>query len=250
MNFGRVTFKGCYGDKNMMQQFEGSGFGGEGLNNVERPQNYGFRSVPMPPDGSGGPEGHMFGHGGNPGHRIIGAVEDRRHTPYKMPPGSSFQYNHNGEGHYLDDKAGAFTLAGGYGKNADQARASIRHVQKQKQPRIFGAFPNHGSGGGSGGGGGEGQQGGQQGQEYKHQGENPSAELFAEKDHVFGKAEKKLLHENGKGLYTLVDDKHVAIFADKGVVAWVDKDKGLPLVTKPWQVEKYSHEKPTPSSSG
>ena len=67
---------------------------------------------------------------------------------------------------------------------------------------------------------------------------------------MFGKAGKHLLHENNKGLYTLIDDKHVAMFASKGLVAWMDKDADLPLVTKPWQVQKYSHQKPSPSSTG
>lgn len=250
MNFGRVSFSGAHNDQFSMQQFEGTGMSGEGMKNVERPQNYGFRSVPMAADGDGAPEGHMFSHGGNPSHRIIGAVEDRRHSPYKMPAGSSFQYNANGEGTYIDPEKGTFMLAGGYGKNAEKARSSLRHVEKQKQPREFKSMPNHGSGGGGGGqGGGAGGQG-QQEKQYSHQGEKPSSELFTEKGRVFGTAEKSLFHSNKDGLYTLIDDKHVAIFANKETVAWMDKDAGMPFVTKPWQVKSYSHKKPEPSSEG
>jgi len=375
-----------------MQQFEGNGFAGEGMKNTERPENYGFHSVPMQANESGGPEGFMSAHGGNPGHRIVSHISDRRHQPLKMPDGASFQYNANGEGSYVDPKVGSFLIAGGsgggsggsllstsevltpdgfkniallkigdkvinYDRNLQKtgeatliatqshesekklvelkyangclrctddhkiwcetrydyvaastltkgekirvnatefarietdpvvlrltntkvfeievdnnnnffareegttttilvhnqatgggsgARASLRHVEKQKQPRKFGALPNHGSGGG-------GAQQGQQGQQYKHQGDNPSAELFAEKDAVFGKAEKNLLHENSPGLYTLIDDKHVAMFADKGLVAWCDKEAKELFCTKPWKVVDYKHKKPEPSSSG
>ena len=384
MNFGRVAFTGAMGDAHQVQHFEGGGISGESMKNVERPQNYGFRSVPMAADGEGGPEGHMSSHGGNPSHRIIGAVEDRRHTPLKMPAGASFQYNANGEGTYIDPKKGTFMMAGGHGQDASKARSSLRHVEKQKQPREF-----TGIGGGAGclvgttevltpegftniqwlfagrdvisydtatnqmmqskivtvyavesekqiaelrySGGyirctndhkiwsetkkeyvaaealvqgdlirvneiltapvesvtlstpakkptvfdlevdsnhnffvreagtteailvhnQQQQQGGQQGgQQYKHQGDKPSSELFTEKDRLFGTAEKSLFHSNKDGLYTLIDDKHVAIFADEGTVAWMDKDSGKPFVTKPWEVKKYPHKKPSPSSEG
>jgi len=261
LNFSRVMFKGAYDDKYMMQQFEGSGMKDAGMANVERAQDYGFRSVPHAPGtGEGsegwGPMGYATSHGGNPSHQIVSGVEDPRHTPYKMPEGSSFQYTSGGIGTFVDPKIGSFMIAGGHGEKPEDMRASIRHVTKQKQERKLQPLPSHGASGGGGGGvaggasAGRGGQDQQQQQEYKHQGENPSAELFAEKDAVFGKAEKNLLHENGKGLYTLIDDKHVAIFASQDLVAWVDKDAGMPLVTKPWRVMDYSHKKPSPSSKG
>jgi phage gp45-like len=261
LNFGRVMFKGCYDDQYMMQQFEGSGMKDAGMAHVERAQDYGFRSVPMPPgqgEGSAGwgPMGYAVAHGGNPSHQIVSGVEDPRYTPYKMPQGSSFQYNHGGEGTYVDKEAGSFMLAGGYNEKADQARASIRHVTKQQQSRQLKPLPMHGASGGGGGGvegganAGRGGGGQQQQQQYKHQGESPSSEIWAEKDRVFAKAAKSHLFEHTAGLHTLVDDKHVAIFASKEVVAWVDKQSGLPLVTKPWQVRDYPYQKPTPSSTG
>lgn len=391
LNFGRVTFKGAYGDQHMMQQFEGSGFSGEGMKHIERPQNYGFRAVPMQKDESGGPEGFMSAHGGNPGHRIVSHIEDRRHTPLKMPAGASFQYNANGEGSYVDPKVGSFLIAGGSGggsggsvlsttevltpdgfKNigllkvgdevvnydrnlkrsgvapvisiithesekklvelrypingrlrctsdhkiwsetrydyvaaetltrgeqirvndksfaqleddprilrltgtkvfeietdgnhnffardegtsetilvhnqatggGSQARASLRHVQKQKQPRQMQSLGALGAAAGAA----QSLIG-----QFKHQGENPTSELFAEMNNLFGKAEKNILHELTQGLYTLVDDKHVAMFADKGLVAWCDKEAKELFCTKPWKISKYDKEKPSPSSSG
>jgi hypothetical protein len=252
LNFSRVMFKGAYGDKYMMQQFEGSGMKGAGMANIERAQDYGFRSVPHAPgtgEGSAGwgPMGYATSHGGNPSHQIVSGVEDPRHTPYKMPEGSSFQYSSGGIGTFIHPKLGSFMMAGGHGEDKDKQRASLRHVTKEAQPRKLQALPGHGGGGGGGSASG-GQQQGQQDDKYAHQGSNPSSEIFTEKDGLFATAVKNLLHEHSKGLYTLIDDKHVAMFASKELVAWVDKDKGLPLVTKPWQVQEYSHKKPSPTS--
>jgi hypothetical protein len=242
INFGRVMFKGAYEDKYMMQQFEGSAFKGEGQKHIERPQNYGFRSVPLPPDDNGGPTGYVFSHGGNPSHRIVGAVEDDRHTPYKMPAGSSFQYNHGGEGTYIDNEKGSFMMAGGYNEKADQARSSIRHVTKQKQPRQYQPLPKHGAGGG--------QQQGQQGQQYKHQGDDPSGEVFVEKDRAFSRGAKSALMEINSGKqWTISDDQHSGIIAkSKENVIWVDQTNCYS--TKPIQVKDYPYSKPSPSSSG
>lgn len=244
MNFGRVAFTGAHGDAGMVQEFQGGGISGESMQHIERPQNYGFSAVPMAADKDGSPEGHMFSHGGNPGHRIIGAVDDRRHRPLKVPEGASYQYAAGDIGTLVDPKGGCFMVAGGSGEKPEDQRASLRWAKKEKQPREFSQLPNYGSGGG----------GGQQAQgkdsKYQHEGENPTSELFAENDRLFGKASKSALHETDGGLYTLVDDKHVAIFASKELVAWVDKEAGKPFVTKPWEVKDYSHKKPSPSSSG
>jgi len=253
LNMGRVMIQDSYGDKYMMQQSKGSGMAGDGMAHTERPQNYGFRSVPHGPgkddksddpmkSSKWGPEGYAMSHGGNGSHKIIGVVEDRRHTPYEMPEGSSFQYTSGGIGSFVHPKLGSFMMAGGSGDDKDKQRASLRHVEKKAQPRKLQSMPDHGGGGGAAAGGEQGKN------KYAHQGENPSSEIFTEKDGLFGTAKKHLLHEQSQGLYTLIDDKHVAMFASKELVAWVDKDAGLPYVTKPWQVKDYPHKKPSPSS--
>ncbi len=239
---------GSINDSSLMQQSDGGHMAGESSKKVERVQHYGFTAVPMGPNKGGegtdssnpmegggwGAESHTMYNGGNRGHPVIMGIDDRRHRWRDLQPGESAQHDHQGQGTYIANH-GSYMIAGGHGENKDKARASIRWVEKQQQP-----YPD-GMGKGSST---------QGAKDHQHQGDDPSAEFFAEKDRTFAKAAKSLLHEHTDGLYTLVDDKHVAMFASSGTVAWMDKSSGKPKVTKPWEVEKYPYSKPSPTSTG
>jgi len=59
---------------------------------VERVQNYGFTSFPLP-----GAEGVMVCVSGNRDHGLVISLDDRRHRPKNLQPGESAQYDDLGQ---------------------------------------------------------------------------------------------------------------------------------------------------------
>jgi phage baseplate assembly protein V len=78
---------------------------------VERLQNYGFTSVPLP-----GAEGIALAVGGSRNHAVVIAVDDRRHRKIGMQPGESALYTDEGDyvilkrGRIVEVKAGTEVL--------------------------------------------------------------------------------------------------------------------------------------------
>jgi phage baseplate assembly protein V len=58
---------------------------------IERFQDYGHTSVPLP-----GAQHIVLSIGGDPGHRVVIAVEDDRYRPRDLKPGESALYSHTG----------------------------------------------------------------------------------------------------------------------------------------------------------
>ena len=106
---------------------------------VERIQNYGFTSVPLPRDKEGGGGSQVDGgekqggpaaeavvvyQGGQRNHPVIVAVEDRRHRPRGLKPGENAQYDDQGQMNYLA-REGNFLVS--------PKLVSMRHAKKDKQ---------------------------------------------------------------------------------------------------------------------
>ena len=65
---------------------------GEILDRVERFQDYGITSVPLPPDDAGAAEAVLLAVGGNRQHPLALAVADRRYRPAGLAPGEVCLY--------------------------------------------------------------------------------------------------------------------------------------------------------------
>lgn len=244
--------------------------------NVERCQAFGFSATPLKQsddkqqgqgqdsgggggDGGGGEEAGSMGEqgkqpqgeaaeviiaylNGSRSHPVIIGIDDRRHRPYMIPPGGSFQYDQNAQGNYIhpdkgvfvlavDDEeqqqgggsgGGASTLAAGGASGGQQKKerfASLRHVQKEKQSRKIQKKGGSSSGGGSGGGGasaggasvsalaasgGDSSGGGQQ-KEHKHEGEKVNTEVRTSKGKIEFYADDTLcgFYDKSKKRWTL-----------------------------------------------
>jgi phage gp45-like len=163
-------------DNPMMQELHLDGMVSEFRGAIERIQHFGFTSTPLPRDeqqsqGSGngaggnglanikGPaaEGICLMVGGQRNHPVCIAIDDRRHRPMGLKPGENAQYDDLGQmtllrrtGLYLlssDDVQPQQSSGGGSQQQQQQARmASLRHVQKPKQPRPSDQQQSAGSG--------------------------------------------------------------------------------------------------------
>jgi len=179
-------------DATMMQESSLDSFHSHKRDRVEAPQNYGFSSAVLPRDDKQGQNNQQQTSGGDysksdikgesaeamivspggSGHWIALAMDDRRHRPRNLPDGASIQYGPNGypnkdNGHtasYIKPGEGIFLLT------ADN-QASLRHVNKKKQPRP--QAQNQGQG-----------QQQQQEEEYKHEGDSVNTEVRCTKDAI------------------------------------------------------------------
>ena len=89
-------------DDPKMQEVDVNGLHDETKTGVERFQNYGFSSVPLPPskDDKGvmrHAEAIVLSGSGNRSHPIVIGVDDRRHRPKKLKPGESVFYDDLGQ---------------------------------------------------------------------------------------------------------------------------------------------------------
>ena len=89
-------------DDPKMQEVDVNGLHDETKTGVERFQNYGFSSVPLPPsmDDKGvmrHAEAIVLSGSGNRSHPIVIGVDDRRHRPKKLKPGESAVYDDQGQ---------------------------------------------------------------------------------------------------------------------------------------------------------
>ena len=116
-------------DDHNMQELSGEFMKGESRKRIERPQNYGFTSslLPADKDGKKGPEAIISFVGGDRSHPIASVVDDRRHRPYGLEPGENAQYDDQGQMTLLA-RDGAYVMS-------TKGQASLRHVEKQTQPR-------------------------------------------------------------------------------------------------------------------
>ena len=85
-------------DSKKMQLIDARGFQGEYFKAVERPQSYGFKSVPVDPDENGGKASEVvIGFiNGNRAHPIVLAEGDRRTYPTNWEKGESGLWHHKG----------------------------------------------------------------------------------------------------------------------------------------------------------
>lgn len=95
-------------DETLWQEGDVDLYWGERRTRVERIQNYGFTSVPMPPSSEGGRQRHaevITGSlTGSRSHQMILAVDDRRHRRRGMQPGEVAMYGQraqNGDQNYV-----------------------------------------------------------------------------------------------------------------------------------------------------
>lgn len=224
-------------DTTMMQSMNGSVMKGEGVQDVEAPQNYGFSSVVLPATkGKDGQieqcaEGFMSFMGGNRSFPVCSIMDDRRHRPMGLKPGENSQYDDIGQmtlmrrnGLYLlsldsEDEsksqgggaAGGLAAEGGGQKKKVERMVSLRHVEKKKQERNF----NQGGGqGGQGGNGGSAatlsveQRAAQKAaqkkkaEDFKHEGETVNTEVRCTKNRIEFRAGDKVV-----GYYDVKEDK-------------------------------------------
>lgn len=191
-------------DNHLMQEFAGSFMKGEARKAIEAPQNYGFTScVRAATRGKDGQieecaEGFMSFLGGSRSFPICGLMDDRRYRPWSMKEGECAQYDDLGQmtllrrtGLYLlsldsaDDSqsssSGSTTPAtrdsGGGGGQTVARMVSVRHVEKQKQPRPSGAQGAQGAAGSQ-------QSGQQSGRDFKHEGETVNMEMRVTKSRI------------------------------------------------------------------
>jgi phage gp45-like len=172
----------------MMQEMHLDFFNNDSRKNIERVQDYGFTSTPIPrskkegqQQQSGGSSGNaqpeqpkgeaaealvMF-QGGQRNHPVIVGIDDRRHRPRLLKPGENAQYDDIGQMSLLRRGFAALLSHDGedYEGNKKERFASLRHVVKKKQERPK-------SSGASGGG-----QQQQQEQDFKHEGEQVNTEV-------------------------------------------------------------------------
>lgn len=210
-------------DNPMMQELHFDGMNSDGRDKVERMQNYGFSSTPLPRDvqqgiqqvagAVGGQVGDAIGKilgpaaegicmfmGGQRNHPVCIGVDDRRHRPMGLQPGENAQYDDIGQMTLLRR---AFTAVLSLdSKDATTGKmverfASLRHVNKEKQKRPKSSGKGQGNGGSSGGAdpGGAGPgllaaDGGTQGgqtqdqSKYQHEGESVNTEVRCTKDRI------------------------------------------------------------------
>jgi len=212
-------------DDSMMQEMSGNFMKGESGSEIESPQNYGFSSVVRPAKkGQDGQieesaEGFISFMGGNRSFPVCGVMDDRRYRPRGLKPGENSQYDDIGQmtllrrsGLYLlsldseDDSqqdssgggggGGAATREGDSGGNGGGQKVeryvSIRHVEKQKQPKPQSQSGDSASGGSGGGGasaatradsGGSNGSSGQK-SDFKHEGESVNLEMRVSKKRI------------------------------------------------------------------
>jgi hypothetical protein len=193
----------------MMQESMGNFMSNEARKAIEAPQNYGFSSVvKAATKGADGKikesaEGFVSFMGGNRSFPVMGIMDDRRYRPMGLKEGENSQYDDLGQmtllrrtGLYLlsldnpDDSqqqgggaggggsgVGALDATGG-GNGGQQVErfVSVRHVEKQKQPRPQ-------QGGGAGGGATTGSTT-TSSQDFKHEGESVNLEVRVSKKRI------------------------------------------------------------------
>ena len=246
-------------DQLMMQELHLDGMNSDGRDKVERVQNYGFSSTPLPRDeqqgggeqGGGGQIGDAVGKilgeaaegicmfiGGQRNHPVCIGVDDRRHRPMGLMPGENAQYDDIGQMTLLRR---AFTaILSLDSKDAKTGKTverfvSLRHVNKPKQPRPKssgdkpkssgddgGTVDTRVADGGSGGGSGGGAQSKtKQTQDFKHEGESVNTEV----------------RSTAKTIEFRSGDKIVGVY-DKGSDTWTINESGgnFKLIISPSQV--------------
>lgn len=89
---------GKVSDGKKMQEVDLDITSDETRSGVERPQNYGFSSVPLAPSSNGeAAEAIIVGMGGSRSHPVVVAIDDRRHRPKDLQGGESIQYDDQGQ---------------------------------------------------------------------------------------------------------------------------------------------------------
>lgn len=188
-------------DNHNMQEISGGFLKNESRKKIERPQNYGFTSALLPADKDGkkGPEALISFVGGDRSHPIASVVDDRRHRPYGLEPGENAQYDDQGQMTLLA-RNGAYVMS-------TKDEASIRHVDKQAQPRKDGKSSEGSSSGSS--------------EKYDHKG-TVNAELSVKKDQIHAKI--------GSSVLFVVKDGKVYLGGDPaagGTFARVSTESGI-----------------------
>ena len=90
-------------DSKKMQRVDARGLNGEYFTNVERPQTYGFTSVPLPPDQNGAQaaEVEIGFRAGNRAHPYVRSTDDRRYRMKNLKPGESAHHDDQGQFSHL-----------------------------------------------------------------------------------------------------------------------------------------------------
>lgn len=99
-------------DTPALQELQVSLLAGEVRGRVERFQDYGFTSVPLPPDADGAPEAVCAAIGGARAHMVALAVDDRRHRLRGLMAGEVALYSDEGDSIALK-RNGRIELAAG-----------------------------------------------------------------------------------------------------------------------------------------
>ena len=130
----------------MMSEMSGSMFQGESRNNMEIFEGFGMTAGIISQNSDGVAEALMAFPTGSRTHSVAGQINDRRYRPLGLGQGESMQYDDIGQG-TLIRRTGVYILAmdGQGGANAETPGASnsgrfasLRHVNKSKQPRPSG----------------------------------------------------------------------------------------------------------------
>lgn len=102
-------------DTKKMQEAQIQVFHDEVHDGIERFQQYGHSSVPLPPDPNGPQAADvLIGYlGGSRSHPVIIAVDDRRYRPTNQKPGDVGQYHYKGAAAFFTDAGWVFNAGDG-----------------------------------------------------------------------------------------------------------------------------------------
>jgi hypothetical protein len=84
-------------DSRTMQRVDVRGVNGEVILGVERPQNYGHTSVPLPSEAENAAEVAIIFKNGDRAHPVVVATDDRRYHAKNLKGGESMSYDHQGQ---------------------------------------------------------------------------------------------------------------------------------------------------------
>jgi phage gp45-like len=127
----------------LLNSMTGQLFAGENRQGVEHFEPFGFTAATIAQNADGVAEAIMHHITGARGHATAGVVGDRRYRPLGLQQGENAQHDDIGQMTLLR-RAGAFILSldGKGGANeqtpgaSNNRMVSVRHVQKEKQPRT------------------------------------------------------------------------------------------------------------------
>jgi phage gp45-like len=212
-------------DSKLMQEMGGSMMSGESRQRIESPQNYGFTSVVMDADQSGGKGAETFISfmGGGRSIPVAGPMDDRRHRLQKLQKGDVAMFRTKS-----DQQQFHLTQDGGYWTAPDSKTVRMQLVQAQQQSGSSGSGSardtSSGASGGSSGTGG--QQNGQQAVYKDGQNSYQFVDVTKDKTRVSGTEAHLMLSDGDSYVHCTSQKTYLGGRSDKHQFALVETTQG------------------------